>query len=194
MIILLEGINGVGKTTYAEMLSKILKIQYYHALKNGNMDVHWGEKGEKERALREVGAPLNTHIEDLYLADMLKTFNINAVIDRSMPSAIAYGKVERLEYLKTAEECVKVYSLWEKMMPLDVLYVYMLCDYNVAKERCKNRKWPLNKIKYDKLKKVFAQLFQKIRYEKMIIDTTIIHPQEGINRILGSRILSKWNY
>lgn len=134
MILILEGLNGVGKTSIANAVSEQTGIPVYRAFRQGK-DVHWGEGSKLEVGLLEMGVPLNTHVEDLYAADLLATFKgVNVILDRSMISAIAYGVPEKVLSKAQADLCFNYWldRLWERR---DIFYVYMHCHVDVARIR-----------------------------------------------------------
>lgn len=183
-IVVLEGINGVGKTTYAQALSASLAVPVYRAFRD-NIGAHWGERSERERILRNFGVPLNTHVDDLYVADMLATFKRGVVLDRSMPSALAYGSIQGL--MTVGEYRKQMMEFWEASLlasGLRVLYVWLTAPYDVAKARCEGRAWPMNKNEHGRLARAFELSFQKTRLPKKQINTAEVSQEQGLKSIL----------
>src|SRR5437016_5480315 len=87
MILVLEGAQGAGKTTFADYLSQRLAWPVYRAFRNDG-DGH--TPGAGQGWLRNVPLPVNTWMEDMYGADIYQTLQPNLILDRSMPSAITY--------------------------------------------------------------------------------------------------------
>lgn len=184
-IIVLEGINGVGKTTYAQALASATRLPVYRAFRD-NIGAHWGEKSERERLLKErFGVPLNTHVDDLYVADFLASFKAGAILDRSMPSAIAYGLEQGSLIVSDAQR--EMLQFWETSLISSgarVAYVWLKAPYDVAKARCEGRAWPMNKTVHNRLDKVFERVFQATRLPKRQINTGDIAAADGVKSIL----------
>lgn len=178
MIIILEGINGAGKSTCAQDLSKRLDIPLYRPFRRGNSDLHWGHEGEAERELTEgYKIPLNTHIEDLFAADLLGVLRPNVILDRSLPSAVAYGILgDHLDgYYKDLDASRKLLAYWQELLTqqdAQVLYVWMTAMYDVTKYRCEDRWFPERKD-WRTLDKLFSMIFERdIRVPKCHLDTS----------------------
>lgn len=174
MIIVLEGLNGVGKSTCAQQLSEGLGIPLYRPFRMGNSDLHWGHEGEAERVLRDdYRIPLNTHIEDIFTADLLGVLNADVILDRSLPSAVAYGILnDHLDgYYRNLETSRRLLAYWQELLTQSgarVLYVWMTVAYDVAKHRCKGRWFPSN-ADWRTLDKLFTLIFERdIRVTKRV--------------------------
>lgn len=94
MILVLEGPEGVGKTTLSESLAR------YDFLPYRAMAWRDGRLSQDQLAeWRERGVPVNTYVDDVYAADVLACLHHNAglawssrlFLDRSMPSGVAYA-------------------------------------------------------------------------------------------------------
>ncbi len=185
MIVILEGANGVGKSTYAHELELGDGLRLYRAFRRGNTELHWGAKEGGEEAVRTqleaLGIPLNTYIDDLYLADFIQSFSLDAVLDRSLPSAIAYDSLDLLQGATAGQ----LLEAWQKMMACSVspvLYVWLKTSYRMAKERVNGRHMPTG-AEYGRLNKYYERLFNRIRLPKLAIDTGRAEVREGMKMI-----------
>lgn len=188
-IIVLEGVNGLGKTTYAQRLSERLGVPVYRAFRD-KISEHWGDRSERELMLREqFGVPLNTHVDDLYAADIVSRLGAGVIFDRSLPSALAYGKLQGDAFVEKSGG--KMLEFWEAILvssALPVRYVWLRGEYELAKERCAGRasSWPLTKAKYAVLEKVFEKVFAKTRLPKQQINVGSVEYVAGVASIVRS--------
>jgi len=189
MIVILEGINGVGKTTYARALSSALHAPTYRAFRDDLKNEHLGQDGERERLLKKYDVGHNTHRDDLYAADLLGRLDVDVIMDRSLPSAIAYDRLEDRPQLP--HDCEELLNFWQEMfgVPQKVLYIWLVAPYEMAKERALSRPdqfWPLNHHKYTELHATFASIYWQLKMRKFAIDTSKLTPDEGVEGILGA--------
>ena len=185
MIVILEGVNGVGKTTYAKLLSTHLGIPRYRAFK-ANLEVHWGDNHPMELLLKDkFKVPLNTHVEDLFSADLLGRIGGDVVLDRSLPSAIAYGLLENDPLLPT--DTLELFHYWMSLLrDRKVLYVWMTAQYAVARSRSESREqpwWPLNMKTFAELESIFRVLHDQWEMDKLVIDTGETSIGDGVEQI-----------
>lgn len=187
MIVILEGLNGTGKSTYAGLLEAELGLTRCRPFRGGDHSLHWGaEKGAERELLTQLqgyGVPVNTHVDDLYVADFLRTFKVGAILDRSLPSAIAYGTVTALN---PDADVLGMLKYWQELIreaSARVLYVWLTAQHSVAKRRAAGR-WCPNKAKYTYLEGVFGHTFHQVnRLAKMRIDTAEVELKDGVRRI-----------
>lgn len=85
--IIVEGPSGSGKSTVLRCFNEMLGWPVYRAFRS-NSNQH--TPGEHEPSLKRLGVPVNTWMEDLFVADVLQTTKSHVLLDRSMPSALAY--------------------------------------------------------------------------------------------------------
>lgn len=174
----------MGKTTYAQALSNKTFSPVYRAFRT-DIGAHWGERGELEGKLKSFGVPVNTHVEDFFAADFIAQTRTGLILDRSLPSAIAYATV-RGEALPNPTAML---DFWQQAL-MDsgkrVVYVWLRGPYELAKKRCATRKLPVNKAEFNKLDKCFEKLFQRIKLEKMQIDVSVVNSMIGVERILAA--------
>jgi thymidylate kinase len=172
VIIILEGLNGGGKSTVAKRLSKRFALPLFRPFRRGNSDIHYGEGKEYEQRLRGWNVPINTHIEDLYAADLLTIVDGSVILDRSLPSAIVYGTAEGCPLLP--ENTSEMFQFWVDLYRgSDVLYVWLYAEYEVAKSRCEGRYWPTTMTHhcYSRMHQHFDQLYDEIPFEKLLYAT-----------------------
>lgn len=132
-VIIFEGTNGVGKSTYVKVLAQILNAPAYRAFKRPGADHH--ADGELDR-LRAMGIPANTFVDDMYLADMSRMIDHEIIVDRSFPSAVAYEMVEHQGTFKG--DWVHYAVEWERLLSYSrrpVLLVRLHCLRSIALER-----------------------------------------------------------
>lgn len=91
MIVVLEGLNGTGKSAAANWLRGDLGYPIIRLFRNGSDDHLDGARVEQ---LRSLGIPVNTYVEDVFVAEFLVRTGSPAILDRSMPSGLAYGLLE----------------------------------------------------------------------------------------------------
>lgn len=189
MIIILEGVNGVGKSACAKILSNKLDIKSFRPLKFGNSDLHWNENGlDLKFILEGFKVPTNSHVEDVYTADFLSSFQVDAILDRTLTSSIAYGRtyVQDEGWYKQKGNSGRLLDFWQSIMMKckpKLLYVWMEAPYDVILDRCKNR-WCPKKSEYEKLCKEFEQLFRRIRFDKIRLDAHRLDIDQRVKKIL----------
>ena len=192
MIIVLEGPNGVGKSTYAKLLSDELGgIPIVRPFRDGDTELHWGYKGqERFKMLRDdLKVPVNTHVDDLYVADFLKTFQVSAILDRSVPSAVAYGVLHGHDegWYGQPHVARKLMQFWQsqaKGWSQPSVYVWMRAPHHVAKDRCYGRWCPTAK-QYDVLDKWYKRMFQEVTLTKRQLNTAEVEVADGVRSIVN---------
>ena len=188
MLVIFEGINGSGKTTYAEELSKITGAKIGKVFRASNNKLHWGDNSDLKDMLTDLKVPLNTHIDDLFMADFLSTFKVNAILDRTIVSAIAYGRTYgNLDgWYKEKNVVGKLINFWSYLIDKcnhPILYVWLQVSYDAMLKRCDGR-WHPNKLEYDKLNKEYRRLFVRIQFPKIVIPTEYKSVDSGLKRII----------
>ncbi len=189
MIIMLDGVNGSGKTTYAYHLKLLLGVKVCRVFRSDDKNLHWGSSGEKFRKeLEKIKVPINTHIDDIFMADFMRSFQVDAILDRTIISAIVYGRTYlHLEgWYKGEGNSKRLLEFWTYLIgccKLPIVYVWLDVDYDVAKGRTEGR-WRPNKSEYQKLRREYERAFQRIRFRKYYIDTGITNVKDGVDRII----------
>lgn len=138
MIVILDGLEGTGKSTAAKIMSEAWGLPVYRAFRT-NSSEHWAGDTQLEQLLRDLRVPVNTYVEDLYVADLLATIGGDVILDRSMPSAVAYGT---LHNDWSDAEAERGFEYWVQCLAQrdDVYYIYMICHDWVASTRSSGRR------------------------------------------------------
>lgn len=183
MIIIFEGLNGVGKTTYATAVAEATGHPIFKAFRETPTDSDsWIVDKEQMLAL---GVPVNRYPEDIYVSDFLRLIPTNVVLDRSFPSAIIYGDGD-LPY--PAATWDYLFDLWNaNMKKAGAVIVWLECDYSTAKARCqgRGRKCALNSAQYKTSTTTARNLFTKIGLRKIKINTVETKFDDGLRRVLA---------
>lgn len=131
MIIVLEGNNGSGKSAIAAALKTrrgLHRIRPWADVKEA-----W-KRGDYEdaQALAKYGIQINSLAEDLALADMVVNAELPTIMDRSLPSVLAYESDTRWEAL----------GIWERLLARSMMpryYIWLDVDYDTAMKRTADR-------------------------------------------------------
>lgn len=126
MVLVIEGIEGTGKTTLARALSDALGGVVYRALR-GDKRLTSLEVGR----WRGLGVPVNTHAEDIFAADLLALVRPSqlVILDRSLYSGLVWGSVPR----SAARELVRE---WEaRMVCVGARLLLLTCEPERAGDR-----------------------------------------------------------
>ena len=175
MIVFLEGVNGAGKSAYAKALAKRLGWPTYRAFKKGT-EHHVAERLE---FLEEVGIQVNSHVDDVYMADFFSTFKLDAIIDRTFTSALAYDTVYD-EPQKS--QSAGAFKFWlGQLKEFDFLYVWLEVDYETAAERRSG--FHPSKKEHKALAKAYGKAFQRMPKPKMRISTDSVSIEDGVELI-----------
>jgi thymidylate kinase len=188
LIIVLEGVNGTGKSTYAEKLSKGLTAPVIRPFRQGP-DHHFTGTTHIERELKALGVPYNTHVDDLYTADILGRllkFNkhLPVILDRSVGSAIAHGE-------RPLRDAGRLIGLWQQLLGPDtqLLYVWLTAPYSIAADRLLKDKRGAEESSeafgdHKRLHGLFRYVFEMVRHPKLEIDTATIAVDDGVLQII----------
>jgi thymidylate kinase len=138
LLIVIEGVNGVGKTTLAKSLSEYLGIRIFKPFRTDH-DIHWGTGHHLEQSLARFGVPVNSHQEDFFIADFLATYTeAEAILDRGMPSAVGYGMARG--DIGEADGAAMLLWWFDRLMSnRDVHYIYLGCSPQASLERAGER-------------------------------------------------------
>jgi thymidylate kinase len=186
MIVLVEGLNGVGKTTYVRALSKKLGISPYRPFRK-NLGEHWDESGgrlEKD-FLEALRIPVNNHVEEMYIADFARSVGVSFIQDRTMLSSLAYGRVENQSegWYNEGDNAQALFELWESIYREadGVLLLYLTAPFETAKQRAGAR--ALTKEKWKKLDAQYDKMFRRSTLPKKQINTDAVDVETGVNLV-----------
>lgn len=182
-MIIFEGCNGVGKTTYAKELGRILEAPVYRAFR-GDQALHY--QGELENA-RSLGVPVNTFVDDMYVADLSRVLRNEVILDRSLPSAVAYNGMVSPIWAARLEEWDS--RLFKSATP--VLVVWLEAPWSVAKDRM--GAYRPDSAEYDHLERVFSWCMSKINSRIFHIDTSTVGVKAGVRSVLDERESLAWH-
>jgi len=182
MIVIFEGANGVGKTTYIDRLTGMLNIRTFRPWLEAKTACK--QNGTRSYgALDNFGIPVNTHVDDFYVADFVGAFNLDVVLDRSLPSAIVYGTLPGAD-AGTEMAMLKYWQLMIKRASQNrVLYIWLNAPYETCKERLEGERWYPKKAEYEKLHKQYERIFHAIKLPKIQINTGDTLVDTGMKRI-----------
>jgi thymidylate kinase len=187
---MLDGVNGAGKSTYAYLLKEKLGINICRVFRSADKKLHWGSTGEELRKeLTELKIPINTHADDIFMADFMASFQVDAILDRTIASAIVYGRTYNQFDGWYTEKTIarRLLDFWTSLMDKckpPLIYIWMDVSYAVATKRCHDR-WCPEKKDFEKLKKEYEQIFYRLPMKRFRLDTTNIHEKsDGVDKIL----------
>lgn len=185
-VIVLEGVNGVGKSTYARKLAAALGATIYRPFRS-NSDQHNIEEDYPGRFLEIVGVPIGTHVEDFFTADLLgklaRDQSIRVILDRSLPSALAYGSARPHAEAKNTPGEIML-GLWQEMLaPAKPLYVWLSADIFECARRGTRAPKELA-IPFEQLHSRYRYIFEILKMQKLEIGTQYVTPELGVTTIL----------
>lgn len=186
-VIVLDGLNGVGKSAAARVLSARLGIPIIRPFRHADANHHLGREPGRgtQRTLRGLGIPANTFVDDIYTADLVTALNASALLDRSMPSAVAYGLLYK--DVSDLNQALALVDEWQRMWTAyqgDFVYVHMVADQATMRERLVGR-WAPDSAEERKLDNAFRLVYRWLRVRKVQLDTTkLTSPEDTAERIL----------
>lgn len=112
MLLILEGACGVGKTTIANLISSQLAVPVYRPFQTIASDdgTEHITKQQMDKMRQDIGLSINSYEEDIYVADVLSAVSSSVILDRSMPSAIAYSDMSENTLVHTQRK--SAIKLW----------------------------------------------------------------------------------
>lgn len=182
IVIILEGINAVGKTTIARILSERCGLPVVRPFRQSSRT---GDILAREK-LKQLRVPVNTYVDDFYVADLLVQTAQGAILDRSVGSGVAYGMYHQ-NTVKNVEEGKAIVSAWVETLSRFqgvVLYVYLQCNAEVRAERLKQRGelGPMDPH-LGQIQAVLESISFEMEFTKMIMDTSDKSPEMAANSI-----------
>lgn len=187
MIYILEGTNGVGKSQVAQAIQARLPDAPLWRPFRDSPERHWGHNdGETGTMLKSWGVPLNSFIDDLYVADALRTLRPSRpiILDRSMPSGVAYGTLDNEAWTQSSVD--DVWGYWLSMMADagPVVWIHLKAPYNVTKSRCSGR-WHPNKKQWELLTRTYDRLIARTSGKLPI---HVIHTHDKTPEAIAERL------
>lgn len=113
MLIVFEGINGIGKSTVAERLSKEYNIPIYKTFGKGRESLPKGKNSDKLINIFQQG------IGDLFAIDAIRQSLSTMILDRCSISAYAYDQ---------GEDSLEIAKQWWELCPKDckIFHLYSM--------------------------------------------------------------------
>jgi thymidylate kinase len=187
-LVILEGANGVGKSTYAKRLEIAMNALTLRPFRSSG-EFHFDGISQFERNLRTARVPFNSHVEDFYAADLLAKIEPKTkakfVFDRSLPSALVYGGWPTRP-MATCPDRRFMIDLWEAMLlPVqNKLYVWLDAQEDDCEDRMQVR-FPGKLLPtFEELHNGFQNAFHLIKMPKLYIDTSLDGVVDGVDAIL----------
>jgi thymidylate kinase len=185
-IIILEGVNGTGKSMYAKKLAGAFQACVMRPFRQ-HEDHHFNGETTMERDLKALGVPYNTHVDELYVADFLGKLHSagqrpSVVLDRSIGSAVAHGD-------RPISDAGKLINTWYRLLGENapVLYVWLTAPWHVAHDRLVasgRGGHGDDERRYDKLCSLFRHAYDLVPFPKMRIDTGVTLVEEGVHKVI----------
>lgn len=144
MRLIMEGGCGAGKSTLAEALSTITATPVYRPFRTPG--THITQK-QMDFIRQDIGLAINGWEEDLYVADLLSVVNASVILDRSLPSALAYNGASSEPLPQRQVDSIT--RLWmAKMSAARATLVLVECAEAKREERSPHRggKWEVDAI------------------------------------------------
>ena len=211
LVVILEGANGSGKTTLARMLEsdannglcnndgRVLRYRAFEKALAGD------SKAEPLcKSLKAAGIPLNTHVDDFYVADAMQNIaspNDIVVLDRSFPSGIAYARagIERVGTVSGDSRSILAadqrardakeadwrgwLQTWCDLLPRR-LYVTLLVSHATGRARTAERtRWYPTPEQHEKLEAQFILIHSLISGPRLSVDTELHSPAQILSMI-----------
>lgn len=132
MIVVIEGPIGAGKTSLGRALIPLMDAPLYRPFRLRRDDHTPGIGDPRLSAVADV-LPVNTYLEDMYVADLLSVLKKPSVIlDRSLPSGLAYNQAgDRALPLGALRILASVWA--DRMVEADAMVIYM----DAPRDRCR---------------------------------------------------------
>ena len=191
MIVVLEGVNGAGKTALAQGLRQQLDWPVYRPFRPTD-EFRWDsyEGSVLQRELFQLDIRPNTHVEDLHFADAAAQCKFDAILDRSALSAVVYGEESGDPVCARAGE--QIIDIWgSAMMQAGAITVLLEISWEGARERLNGDRL-LSREKHDRMQERFAELANRTPMPLYQIDVEehSLPPEILANQVSG--IVSKY--
>lgn len=197
MLIMLEGINGTGKSTLAAHLTERTGLPVVRPFRDTG-GVHWATFGgedstgesEVETNLRRAGVPINTFVDNLYLADIASKMGGSLIMDRTMISAQVYGTLKGEALYEDQYLSDWIMRYWEMLIhrcSAPVVMVHLKASYKVSKARCEAEgRWHPDELEHARMAKLFDQFMKACGLPLIrVMETDDVPPAILANHILN---------
>lgn len=144
MKVILEGGCGRGKTTLGNELALLTAVPLYRPFRHTDHI----SKEQMDAMRQEIGLSINGWEEDLYVADFIANVQCSVILDRSMPSALAYNEASSNPLSFTQRQAVL--ELWaQRITAARATLVLLVGSETVRKKRSPTRggQWEEDGIK-----------------------------------------------
>lgn len=143
-VIIFEGSVGAGKSTLARLVAEQTGRKVYRPFRSDG-DGH--SPGASLPWAQYIHLPINTWMEDMFQADLHEAWSraSNLLLDRSMPSAIAYeamGLSNAPAWMRLDTEQKRTYALdaWSsRMTAAGAKIIYVYASARACQRRSENR-------------------------------------------------------
>lgn len=189
-VIILEGVNGTGKSLYAKKLAGGLNAAIVRPFRQGD-NHHFTGDTPMERDLKALGVPYNTHVDEMYVADLLGKLGragqrFSVVLDRSIGSAIAHGD-------RPLSDAGKLVDVWARLLgpEAQVVYVWLKAPWHVAHARLVasgRGEHGDDERRHARLHGLFQLAYDLVPYPKLVIDTSVTLVDEGVRKVVDQVI------
>jgi len=184
MLIAIDGVDGVGKTTYSNALACFFGCRRVRSWESAKLAAKRGDSSEWSD-LERCGIRVNDSVEDLYSLDTIGVLRSNAILDRTITSAIAYndgiGESE-------AAHLLGVWHVLISRTPPPHLFVWLHAPWRISKDRTASRGEVWGDVstveRHDAIQKRYQRLFDAILTDKIDIDTETTSVLDGIQMVL----------
>lgn len=134
MLVVVEGAMGAGKTALASALGRHSGWPVYRAFR-AHGDGHDIGSDHRVKLLTAIGLPVNSWQEDLFIADIAAVTRPSLILDRSLPSALAWNASAF-----TAREAHVALDLWAERI-VAARAVLVLVEASEELRRSRTSRW-----------------------------------------------------
>lgn len=126
-VVILEGARGTGKTTLGKAIKELTGWPLFKGFYSGVGH----NPGEHDPRIAQLKLPIKSWVEDMFFADLLATAKPNIIMDRAMPTGIAYTEM-------SAEDKHAALGMWADRMRAAEAKIILLhagpeaCDMRAA--------------------------------------------------------------
>lgn len=125
---------GAGKTALANALSRYTAWPVYRAFRAAG-DGHQPGADARVKMLKNIGLPVNSWQEDMFIADMAAACRPNLILDRSLPSALTWNAAAF-----TLRESTAALDLWAERIGTAGA-VLVLVEASEALRKARTPRW-----------------------------------------------------